>query len=431
MGAQRRSIGRACVRAACRALCAAVAWLPLAGAVAAAAPGRTVVEGVVASSAGEVFLLAGQESRVAVFLERATLLEGIEAAWQIDQGDRVRVEVRVRAPGYVVADRVRVLPRSAPNGSPPYVSEDRSLPPAPGAKRARVVDGRPPGAFARGHVPGAIPVGRPERRSPLPCAPGEELLLCGADGYGEEVLALYQELARTECDVRILRGGTSGYARRGMPLVTEAAGVPAPGERGALVVDVRSAAEYARGHVPGAYSLPFEEMDWKLLSSPVGMPPLVFYGRDAADDRAVEAARRTLGWRHQKHSKVDGAVSWLAGGFAAWLAEGRPAESGDGRGRLTPEATRDPDEVAAEELDRLWWGDPPAIVLVDLREVPGEPGDGVIPIALEQLPARLSELPRDREVVVFCSQGIRSRIAVGILRAHGLRARFTREPGSR
>jgi molybdopterin/thiamine biosynthesis adenylyltransferase/rhodanese-related sulfurtransferase len=82
---------------------------------------------------------------------------------------------------------------------------------------------------------------------------------------------------------------------------------------------------------------------------------------------------------------------------------------------------REDDEMTVTELKaRIDSGDPP--VIVDVRE-PGEfeicriPGAILIP--LMQLPTRLGELERDKEIVLQCKVGGRSAMATALLRAAG------------
>jgi rhodanese-related sulfurtransferase len=64
-------------------------------------------------------------------------------------------------------------------------------------------------------------------------------------------------------------------------------------------------------------------------------------------------------------------------------------------------------------------------LLLDVRE-PGEfhsghaPGAKLIPLG--QLPSRLDELPRDREIITVCRSGNRSSTAAGLLRRAGFGA---------
>ena len=65
-------------------------------------------------------------------------------------------------------------------------------------------------------------------------------------------------------------------------------------------------------------------------------------------------------------------------------------------------------------------------VLLDVRR-PDERAKGFIPgsihIPLDQLRARLGELPKDREIIVHCQTGQRSYYAARILSQHGFRVR--------
>jgi adenylyltransferase/sulfurtransferase len=81
-------------------------------------------------------------------------------------------------------------------------------------------------------------------------------------------------------------------------------------------------------------------------------------------------------------------------------------------------------EVAAADLAReLASGSPP--VLVDVRE-PWEHGAGALAgstnVPLGEVTLRAAELPRDRDVVVYCRVGPRGRRAAELLGAEG----FTR-----
>ena len=65
-------------------------------------------------------------------------------------------------------------------------------------------------------------------------------------------------------------------------------------------------------------------------------------------------------------------------------------------------------------------------VLLDVRR-PDERAKGFIPgsihIPLDELRARMNELPRDREIIVHCQSGQRSYFACRILAQHGFRVR--------
>ena len=87
--------------------------------------------------------------------------------------------------------------------------------------------------------------------------------------------------------------------------------------------------------------------------------------------------------------------------------------------------------VLAGDVQLAQWSEiaalnPQQTVLLDVRR-PDERAKGFIPgsihIPLDQLRARLNELPRDKEVVVHCLSGQRSYFACRILAQHGFRVR--------
>jgi NADPH-dependent 2,4-dienoyl-CoA reductase/sulfur reductase-like enzyme/rhodanese-related sulfurtransferase len=83
-------------------------------------------------------------------------------------------------------------------------------------------------------------------------------------------------------------------------------------------------------------------------------------------------------------------------------------------------------DVAIAQWNDIASLDPGAILLLDVRR-PDERAQGFIPgsahIPLDDLRGRLSELPRDREIIAYCQSGQRSYMAARILSHHGFRVR--------
>jgi len=84
------------------------------------------------------------------------------------------------------------------------------------------------------------------------------------------------------------------------------------------------------------------------------------------------------------------------------------------------------DDVAVAQWNEVASLDPQQTLLLDVRR-PDERVKGFIPgsihIPLDQIRARMNELPRDREIVVYCLSGQRSYFACRILLQHGFKAR--------
>ena len=83
-----------------------------------------------------------------------------------------------------------------------------------------------------------------------------------------------------------------------------------------VVIDVRTAEEYASGHIRGAVNIPFDEVAQRIaeIDAPHGVALYCMVGPRA---RKGESALLDRGYEKVLH---------LEGGLAAWLAEGLPVE---------------------------------------------------------------------------------------------------------
>jgi phage shock protein E len=84
-----------------------------------------------------------------------------------------------------------------------------------------------------------------------------------------------------------------------------------------LVIDVRTPAEYASGHVPGAVNIPFDQVAKRIaeVDAPNGVALYCMVGPRA---RKGESALLAAGYESVFH---------LEGGLAAWQAAGLPVET--------------------------------------------------------------------------------------------------------
>ena len=75
-----------------------------------------------------------------------------------------------------------------------------------------------------------------------------------------------------------------------------------------------------------------------------------------------------------------------------------------------------------EEVARRLREAPGALLLLDVREVEERATAVIQPsihIPMNEVPERLSEIPRDREVIVYCHHGARSEVVAGFLEGEG------------
>jgi rhodanese-related sulfurtransferase/glyoxylase-like metal-dependent hydrolase (beta-lactamase superfamily II) len=172
------------------------------------------------------------------------------------------------------------------------------------------------------------------------------------------------------------------------------------GDKGAQILDVRDAAEYAKGHLAGSINIGLggQYATWAGTVLDRAKPIVII----AEPGREQEAALRLgrIGFDH----------------VMGYLREGM--ESLAGRPDLVWPTERAGVLIAAEELETT---DPP--FLLDVR-TPGEWGmkhiKGSVNVPLNHLQERIDQVPRDRRIAVHCAGGYRSSIAVSILHQHGI-----------
>jgi rhodanese-related sulfurtransferase/DNA-binding transcriptional ArsR family regulator len=86
-----------------------------------------------------------------------------------------------------------------------------------------------------------------------------------------------------------------------------------------IVIDVRPAEEYAAAHIPGAVSIPLDELPARLDALPQGSE-IVAYCRGAYCVLAPDATRLLRAHRHN--------ARYLAEGMLEWCLDGLPVEAG-------------------------------------------------------------------------------------------------------
>lgn len=243
-----------------------------------------------------------------------------------------------------------------------------------------------------------------------------------------------------------------------LPLLLEADQLePLLGDSRLLIIDLSSADNYARHHVPGAIHLPAAALQCGLAPAPGKLPPvetlsLIFSRVGLTGDRHVIAYDdEGGGWAGRLIWTLDmvghARYSYLNGGLHAWVNEGHPTESEPAQPSPSNfQAQLDPrPRVTAEELMGEL-GDP-QLAIWDARSAAEYRGErqvaarsGHIPGAVnlnwlelmdrtrnlrllpeEQLRARLEKLglTPDKRIVTHCQSHHRSGLSYLAMKALG------------
>ena len=203
-------------------------------------------------------------------------------------------------------------------------------------------------------------------------------------------------------DAEINRIGAPSLAELWRPAALAPEAVKKLVFEGALILDVRGAAEFGAGHVPGSINIGLagQFAIWAGTLIAIGTPIVIV---SDSEDKAWEAVTRLA---RVGHETVKG---YLAGGLAAWSDAGIEVAS-------VP-------QISVAELNEKITAQA-GLQVIDVRRPPEYAG-GHVPNALtaplQNLQKTLATLPLDpaRPTAVICAGGYRSSAATSILQQQG------------
>ena len=349
----------------------------------------------------------------------AAVLAGCES------GPQVKSEVS--APQTVAAAPVKaaksVLP-ALPKGASAITTDEMKtlVAKGPEARNYLMFDSRPAARFHAATIPTSLmlPVAEMEKLDkegkvhPLLGQDKNKLLVfwCGGPTCPFSIKAGELAVKYGYTNVKVYSGGDPAWAKAEQPFVSSPKFVK---EGNILLIDLRSADNYAAGHIPRALNLPlsamgtYKESDFPSFKG----APFVLYSDSQADlDKALELLR-DFGF-----SKA----TYFSGGVSQWQQLGNQLEVGPKPiptkltfvRKLAPQDITIPNFI--KELDN------PAVFLLDVRTASERTGGsfkGALHLPFEELATRYAEVPRDKPVIIYCATGIRSSIAYETLKAKG------------
>jgi rhodanese-related sulfurtransferase/glyoxylase-like metal-dependent hydrolase (beta-lactamase superfamily II) len=172
------------------------------------------------------------------------------------------------------------------------------------------------------------------------------------------------------------------------------------GDAGAQILDVRDAAEYAKGHLAGSINVGLGGQYATWAGTVLNRDKLIVIIAEPAREQEAALRLGRIGFDHVK--------GYLRGGLEA-LA---------GREDLVWPTERVTAPMVAEELASA---DPPLVLDIrNPREWATKHIAGSVNIPLNHLQERIAEIPRDRDIAVHCAGGYRSSIAASILHQYGI-----------
>ena len=172
--------------------------------------------------------------------------------------------------------------------------------------------------------------------------------------------------------------------------------------KGAVVLDIRDAATFGDGHVPGAIHVWVDSPQFAERAAafvPAGAPVIVVTPSPSDLDRAVAALSRV---------GVDDVVGSLQNGMIDWKSANLPVET-------VP-------QISVHDLEQ-WLDDRRDLVVIDVREpfewLEGHI-DGALHLPMMEALQRAGDVPADRPKAVVCAGGLRSSTVISALMRAGL-----------
>ena len=235
-------------------------------------------------------------------------------------------------------------------------------------------------------------------------------------------------------NVKGYQDGLPGWKKAKLPVHVEAEWLAKHLDPQHVVLDVRKDAGSAQSHIKGAVAMPVDEIqamtdkfiDQQKAAHLPGVrdmrAPVIVYAESHTSKPALLAYRELRNWGYKK-------ATILYGGFDKWQEKGLPTESGSGAARIAYEKKLAPGAVEPKEFVALQKADDAVIIDVRTDKEVAESGkiDGARHIPLEQLEDKVSELPRDRQILVYCANGIRAEMGYQMLKDKGFQVRYLNE----
>ncbi len=190
-----------------------------------------------------------------------------------------------------------------------------------------------------------------------------------------------------------------------------------------VIVDLRAAAKVEQGHIPRAYSIPFETFleDAEVLMPKALGAPIYLYSDNDKDVKAARAELVDLGYK---------TVFGFYGALDSWTAAGKALEKGPALAAseeqpIQWERKLGVGEISITDFTKSLKSD--LIHIVDSR-TPVEFDTGHFPgaknIPLEEMQARMGEIPLNKFIVVHCKTGARGEMGYKMLREAGYTVKY-------
>lgn len=284
-----------------------------------------------------------------------------------------------------------------------------------------LIDSRPAGRYAQGHLPGAlsIPLNELEKEGErlLPTDRSKTLVFyCGGLScqLSPKSAAIAVKLGFK--DVRMFPEGEPGWKKLDLPTASSLSFV----KGGNLVlIDLRRPDKAAAGYIPRAVNMPADLLRQAEKQFPeFHGAAIVFYSDN--DEESIAALEWTREWEYKN-------ATIFRGGAKAWLAAGNQLLSGALPTKISYVRKLAEGEVSIKDFDEAVKTS--SHLVIDARtadEFSKGRLAGAVNIPAEEMAARFAEIPTNKPVLIHCSTGTRAELAYDVLKEKGIKVSYLR-----
>lgn len=287
-----------------------------------------------------------------------------------------------------------------------------------------LVDSRPEVKFNEGHIPGAISIPFPKMAQMADRLPKDKgkLLIFYCEGVRCVLSPMASKMAAKAgyTNVKVYHPGAPDWVKNGNPLLSTYEFLS---KRLAFVItiDTRGPKAAEKGHIQGAVAMPLEDVAKQRNQFPLDKKAyIVLYSEDTNLAGLSPLVKEIIGWGYER-------VYVLDGGYNGWIKNKGLIQSGMVRTEIFYMPRPHPGEITGDEFVNIMKNLPQDKMILDVR-TQAETAMGMIKgaknIPVDDLQARLAELPKDKEIIVHCRTGLRAEMGYTILRNAGFKTRF-------
>ncbi len=298
-----------------------------------------------------------------------------------------------------------------------------------------IIDARPKPRYFEGYIPGAVSLPFHQwdelKDKVLPAKKDTKLIFyCGGLTCPLSPKSADKAKKLGYTDVKVYHDGMPAWKKTGHPamasveslkkLIAEASKMPdkAPFF---VVVDLRSKEEMEQGFIPFATKMTGEEVVQRVEEFPkFKNARIVLYTQHKMTPAALEAWKQLAAWKYKS-------AAILEGGFKAWRDQGCRVAKGEPANKIKFVKKVAKDEIPVAEFKELIKTQPGGTWVIDVRSaeefnVGSIPGTKSLP--LEKLQKDVSDIPKDKKLVLICNTGAISSIANKLLEKKGFDTRY-------